>query len=164
LHRGLAELEDLANSLQRYTDEVELEPAELARLEERVSLFETLKRKYGGNLGQVVEFGAKAAERLEKIESRGAEIDRLTREIATAREMLASIGGKLTAKRKAAAPKLASTITTHLRDLGFKRGDFAVQLTPLKEAGTARFRNCRVHLRTKSRRAGEAIEGDRLQR
>jgi DNA repair protein RecN (Recombination protein N) len=135
LHRGLAELEDLANSLQHYTDEVELEPAELARLEERVSLFETLKRKYGGTLAQVVEFGVKAAERLEKIESRGAEIERLNREIGDARETLTDIGGKLTAKRKSAGPKLASTITTHLRDLGFKRGDFAVQLTSLKDAG-----------------------------
>jgi DNA repair protein RecN (Recombination protein N) len=135
LHRGLAELEDLTSSLQRYTEDLELEPAELARLEERVSLFETLKRKYGGTLAQVVEFGGKAAERLEKIESRGAEIDRLNREIAAAGDALESIGGKLSGKRKSAAPKLAASITTHLRDLGFKKGDFAVQLTALKEAG-----------------------------
>jgi DNA repair protein RecN (Recombination protein N) len=135
LHRGLAELEDLASSLQRYSEELELEPAELARLEERVSLFETLKRKYGGTLAQVVEFGAKAAERLEKIESRGAELERLDGEIARTRTKLEATGAKLTAKRKAAAPKLAANITNHLRDLGFKRGEFGVELVAAKDAG-----------------------------
>jgi DNA repair protein RecN (Recombination protein N) len=135
LHRGLAELEDLANSLQRYTEELELEPEELARLEERVSLFETLKRKYGGTLNQVAEFGGKAAERLERIESRGVELERLEQEISAAQGALRNIGAKLTAKRKSAAPKLASAITGHLRDLGFKRGDFSVQLVPLNDGG-----------------------------
>src|SRR5678815_665146 len=38
-------------------------------------------------------------------------------------------------RRKSAAPKLATSIMSHLRDLGFKRGDFSVVSTRLKEAG-----------------------------
>ena len=130
LHRGLAELEDLTSSLQRYVEDLELEPSELARMEERVSLFETLKRKYGRTLDEVIAFGATAAERLRKIDSRGEELARLTGEIEASRKALGEAGAKLGQKRKTAAPKLAASVTAHLRDLGFKKSEFAIGLVP----------------------------------
>lgn len=135
LHRALAEIDDLTGNLQSYAEELELEPGELATLEERVSLFETLKRKYGQTLAAVIEFGAKAAERLNKIESRGEELVRLEKEIAAAQKALVDLGGKLSTKRKAAAPKLATSVTGHLRDLGFKRSEFEAALLPLSAPG-----------------------------
>lgn len=133
--RALAELEDLASGLQRYAEELDIEPGQLAEMEERVTLFETLKRKYGGSIADVIEFGAKAAERLQKIESRGEELIRLSREIESAHAALLEAGEKLRAKRKTAAPKLATSVTTHLRDLGFKKSEFSIALTPLEKPG-----------------------------
>ena len=130
LHRGLAELDDLASGLQRYIEDLDLEPAELARMEERVSLFETLKRKYGGTIAEVIAFGEEAAARLHKIDSRGEELARLAAEIATARAAMLDSGAKLTAKRRAAAPKLAASVVKHLRDLGFKKSEFTLALLP----------------------------------
>ena len=130
LHRGLAELDDLASGLQRYIEDLDLEPAELARMEERVSLFETLKRKYGGTLAEVIAFGEEAAARLHKIDSRGEELARLAAEIGTVRTAMLDSGAKLTAKRRAAAPKLAASVVKHLRDLGFKKSEFTLALLP----------------------------------
>jgi DNA repair protein RecN (Recombination protein N) len=127
LVRGLAEIEDLASGLSHYAEDLDLEPGALAELEERVSLFETLKRKYGGSIAEVIAFGEQAAARLRKIESRSGEIERLGREIEKA--------GKLSAKRRAAAPKLGGGVTSNLRDLGFKKSDFTVALRPLEEPG-----------------------------
>ena len=126
--RAVTELEDLAQSLQRYAEDLDLDPARLAEMEERVSLFETLKRKYGGSIADVIAFGAQAAERLQKIESRGDEIIRLGQEIEAERKALLDLGAKLGGKRKAAAPKLAASVTAHLRDLGFKKSEFAIEL------------------------------------
>src|SRR5262249_14188807 len=95
--------------------------------------FETLKRKYGGSIPDVIAFGEQAAERLRKIESRGVELERLEKEIAAARTELLEAGKKLRAKRAAAAPKLATSVTTHLRDLGFKKSDFRTALETLDE-------------------------------
>lgn len=128
--RAVTELEDLAQSLQRYAEALDLDPERLAALEERVSLFETLKRKYGPGLGEVIVFGEQAAERLRKIESRGAELERLESEIAAMRKAVAEAGAKLSQKRKASAPKLAASVTTQLRDLGFKKADFSIALAP----------------------------------
>ena len=127
--RAATELEDLAQSLQRYAEDMDLDPERLAQMEERVTLLETLKRKYGGQVAEVIAFGDQAAERLRKIESRGAEIERLEKEIAIARQALLEAGAKLGTKRRAAAPKLAAAVTAHLRDLGFKKSDFQAALT-----------------------------------
>jgi DNA repair protein RecN (Recombination protein N) len=126
--RAATELEDLAQSLQQYAEDMDLEPAQLAQLEERVTRLETLKRKYGGSVPEVIAFGAVAAERLRKIESRGEDLERLIREIAAARRIVAEAGAELSAKRKAAAPKLARNVTAHLRDLGFQKAEFSVAL------------------------------------
>ncbi len=135
LHRGLAELEELANGLHRYAEDLDLEPGAVAEMEERVSLFETLKRKYGGTVADVIAFGEIAAARLEKIESRGEEIERLAHEIAKQRKAMLETAAKLTEKRAAAAPKLAKSVTGHLRDLGFKKSDFSITILALAGPG-----------------------------
>ena len=135
LLRGLAEIEELASGLSHYAEDLDLEPAALAELEERVSLFETLKRKYGGTLTDVITFGESAAERLRKIESRGEELQRLEAEIATQRKAMLDTARKLSAKRSTTAPKLAAAVTAHLRDLGFKKSDFTVALAAAQEPG-----------------------------
>lgn len=133
--RAATELEDLAQSLQDYAQEMDLDPERLAQMEERVSLFETLKRKYGGSIAEVITFGEQAGERLRKIESRGTELARLASEIEAGRKAVQEAGKKLNAKRAAAAPKLATSVTTHLRDLGFKKSDFRVSLAVLEKPG-----------------------------
>lgn len=131
--RAITELEDLAQSLQTYAEDMDLDPGRLAEMEERVSLVETLKRKYGTSLAEVISFGEAAAARLHKIESRGEELERLEREIAAARKNVAEAGAVLSKKRGSVAPKLAASVTTHLRDLGFKKSAFAVALAPHAE-------------------------------
>jgi DNA repair protein RecN (Recombination protein N) len=133
--RAATELEDLVQSLQDYAQEMDLDPGQLAQMEERVSLFESLKRKYGGSIAEVIAFGGQATERLRKIESRGTELARLAGEIEAGRKAVQDAGKKLNAKRTAAAPKLGASVTTHLRDLGFKKSDFRVALTVLDKPG-----------------------------
>ncbi|MEI8342627.1 MAG: AAA family ATPase, partial [Verrucomicrobiota bacterium] len=76
---AVMEIEEAARSLQQYSEHLDTDPEQLSQLEERVSLIETLKRKYGTTLADVIAFGDNAAERLRKIESRGEELERLRR-------------------------------------------------------------------------------------
>lgn len=133
--RAVTELEELAAGLQSYAESMEIEPGQLAQMEERVSLFESLKRKYGGSIAEVIGFGDRASERLNKIASRGEELARLAREIDAAHTALMDAGTKLGQKRRSTAPKLAASVTAHLRDLGFKKSDFAITLTPMEKPG-----------------------------
>jgi DNA repair protein RecN (Recombination protein N) len=130
---AVAQLAEIARGLQQHVEQFDLDPEQLAQLEERVNLFESLRRKYGGTLAEVIAFGERASERLRKIESRGEELERLQREIDAARKKLAEAGAKLGKKRKVAAPKLADDVRTQLRDLGFKKSEFEIAVAPLEK-------------------------------
>jgi DNA repair protein RecN (Recombination protein N) len=135
----VVELSEISRVLGQYAEELDLDPAQLAALEERVTLFETLKRKYGGSIEEVIAFGARAAERMRKIEGRDAELERLSQEIETARGEVERIGHALHKARSKAAPKLAESIRANLRDLGFRQSEFEAKLSSLEEARAAGF-------------------------
>ena len=136
---AVSALEDVAHALQQYTARLDLDGEQLAQLEERVSLLETLKRKYGPALADVLAFGENAATRLRKIESRGDELERLAREITAAQKEVGALGEKLTAARRKAAPKLAKDIQSQLHELGFKKSGFEITLHPTSAAQATGF-------------------------
>jgi DNA repair protein RecN (Recombination protein N) len=130
---AVLELSEIARSLASYAEKLDLDPVQLAALEQRVSLFETLKRKYGGSISDVIEFGNRAAERMRKIEGRDAELERLASEMATARAELSRAGDALRKLRAKAAPKLSENVRRNLRDLGFRQSEFEAKLAALDE-------------------------------
>ena len=131
---SVVELSEIARTLARYAERLDLDPAQLAALEERVSLFETLKRKYGGTITEVIAFGEAAAERMQKIEGRDAELepDSLARLKKRARKESA-LAKPCKTSAHSAAPKLAESIRRNLRDLGFKQSEFEVRMAVLPE-------------------------------
>lgn len=135
--RAVVELEELARSLQDYASRLDLDPAHAAQLEERVTLLETLKRKYGPTLADVIAFGENASERLRRIESREAELSRLEKEIAKAHAATLEAGDELSRLRHSAAPKLSKAVRKQLNDLGFRKADFEVSLERLPNPGSA---------------------------
>ena len=130
---AVIELSEIARSLSQYAEKLDLDPAQLSALEQRVSLFETLKRKYGGSIPEVIAFGERAAERMRRIEGRDAELERLAGEIETTRANLNRDGEALRKLRTKAAPKLSETIRRNLRDLGFRQSEFEAKLFALDE-------------------------------
>jgi DNA repair protein RecN (Recombination protein N) len=129
----VVELSEIARALSTYAEKLDLDPEQLAALEQRVSLFETLKRKYGGSIADVIAFGERAAERMRKIEGRDAELERLAKEIENVRAQMKRAGEALRKLRVKAAPKLSDTIRRNLRDLGFRQSEFEAKLTALDE-------------------------------
>jgi DNA repair protein RecN (Recombination protein N) len=129
----VVELSEISRALSTYAEKLDLDPEQLAALEQRVSLFETLKRKYGGSIVDVIAFGERAAERMRKIEGRDAELERLAKEIENVRAQMNRVGEALRKLRVKAAPKLSDTIRRNLRDLGFRQSEFEAKLTALDE-------------------------------
>ncbi|HSI63431.1 MAG TPA: DNA repair protein RecN [Candidatus Saccharimonadia bacterium] len=127
------ELQEMETTMRDYVDGIELEPAELERMEERMHIFQTLKRKYGGNVKAVLEFKEQAKLKLDLLENRGDALEKLKQAVERTRAEVDKLGRELSAKRKAAAPKLAKDISAHLADLGFKKAVFEVPLTANKE-------------------------------
>src|SRR5205809_2571000 len=130
---SVVELSEIARALSAYAEKLDLDPQQLAAPEQRISLFETLKRKYGGSIAEVIAFGERATERMRKIEGRDAELDRLAKEIENVRGQMNRAGKALRTLRVKAAPKLSETIRRNLRDLGFRQSEFEAKLSALDE-------------------------------
>ena len=131
---SVVELSEISRSVSHYAEQLDLDPEQLAALEERVSLFETLKRKYGGSIADVVAFGEHAAERLRRIDGRDEELECLSKEIETVRAEVERTGHILRKMRTEAAPRLSENIRSNLRDLGFRQSEFEAKLSRLDEA------------------------------
>jgi DNA repair protein RecN (Recombination protein N) len=130
---AVVELSEIARTLSAYAEKLDLDPEQLATLEQRVSLFETLKRKYGGSIADIIAFGERAGERMQKIEGRDVELERLTKDIENVRTQMNRAGEALRRLRVKAAPKLSENIRRNLRDLGFRQSEFEAKLTALEE-------------------------------
>jgi DNA repair protein RecN (Recombination protein N) len=127
LHAQAGEtLRELQTELSRYADKVDVDPARLAELEERLNLLHTLKRKYGASIAEVIAFSDEAKQKLQLLESRDAELARLNAALKKLDSEILSAGKKLSAARKKVIPSLAKAVSKQLEDLGFKQSKFDI--------------------------------------
>ncbi len=126
--QGVSVLRDLQAELSRYADKVDVDPARLAEMDERLNLIHSLKRKYGATLAEVIAFGAEANEKLQLLESRDAELARINGAIVKLDTELLKVGKKLSGERKKVIPQLAKAVAKQLADLGFKQSRFDVEI------------------------------------
>lgn len=123
-----AELEDAAATARELAEAVDHDPAELARLDERLSLIFGLERRYGDDEAAVVAHGERAAAEAERL--RGLEAERASRAAEDARLLaeVAAAAAALSAARAAAAAGLSAEVGGVLEELGFPAGVFDVGL------------------------------------
>lgn len=133
--QAVGSLRDLQADLSRYADRVDLDPARLAELEERLNLIHSLKRKYGASLAEVIAFGDAAKAKLHSLEQRDAELTRLNDALAKLDAELARAGRELTAARRKVIPKLTKAVTRQLQDLGFAQSELGVALAAAGSIG-----------------------------
>ncbi len=133
LETASIELQDLEATLTDYAEELDIDPAAAATIEERVNLVESLKRKYGPAIEDIISRQQTISTRLDNIDNRSEKIEALTAALAESRAALEGIAKKLSAARKKSAPKLAKDIASQLMELGFKQSSFEVDLTAVKD-------------------------------
>lgn len=131
------QLADLGTAVTDYAERLSLDPAQMKQVGERYNLVQTLKRKYGATLAEVLTFGESAAKRLAALEGRDEELARLNEETAKLDEQIQTLGQALSAKRKAIAPKLVEEAEQQLNDLGFLQSRFDVEIINPGELGQA---------------------------
>ena len=122
------EIEELASGLHEYVNGLEVDPSEMLQMENRIDQVETLKRKYGQSISEVLAHEQNVRERLNRIDHREEEVSRLEASLREARAQVDEAGRALSAKRTGARPALAAEIVSHLEGLGFKQSVFEITL------------------------------------
>ena len=125
---SLSNLSDLALELRDYAETIEFNPQRLDQIEERIDLINRLKRKYGGSLESIIAFQAQALQDLEKIESAGEQIQKLTVIEQELMKVLSEKALLLSNQRKAASQIIANNIETQLDELKMTHARFVVDM------------------------------------
>lgn len=125
---GLTSLQDLALELRNYAESIEFNPRLLDRIEERIDLLNSLKRKYGSSVEEVIAFGERSKIELESITHAEERIEALEVEESQLLQSLAKKGSRLSEKRWDAAEKLGGLVEGELNDLRMANARFEVSI------------------------------------
>lgn len=123
--------DDFARAVQSYSSALEENPIDLPEIENRLDAIQSLKRKYGNSIEDVLSFGEGAARRLNELVGRSARRETLDEEISAAKETMHVHGRELSQLRARASAKLAEMVRSGLRELGFSKSDFSISLEKL---------------------------------
>ena len=126
--QAVAQLQELQRELSHYAERVDLDPERLRELEERLNLVQSLRRKYGATLADVIAFGQEAAKKLHGLEQRDAELVRLNAELEKLNAELWRVGQQLSVQRRKLVPKLSKAVCKELDALGFAQSRFDVAI------------------------------------
>ncbi len=135
--QAVAAIRDVQTDLSHYADRLDLNPERLGELDERLNLVQSLKRKYGHTLEDVIAFGAEAQTKLQVLEQRDAELTRLNAALNKLDSELRKAGQELSSARKKFIPKLNKAAVKQLNDLGFNQCHFDISIQTASEISTA---------------------------
>jgi DNA repair protein RecN (Recombination protein N) len=119
-------MSDLSANLRNYQESIEFNPKRLDQVEERLGSIHILKRKYGGSIAEILEFGARARQQLDEITHAEERIEELILEQERLLNQISQLGTSLSQIRQAGAEHLASAMEIELADLQMSGARFMV--------------------------------------
>lgn len=142
-------LDDAAFTLRRYVDRLDLDPEELAEVNQRLNLLNRMVDKYTGprtggpanatglsGVEEVIEYRKQIGAKIEELRAQDQDFSTIGEEIARLEKELRTIGKSLTAERQKAADKLVPQVHKQLADLGMKEARLLVEFTPITLEGS----------------------------
>jgi DNA repair protein RecN (Recombination protein N) len=133
-HGIVAEATELGRDAAALGEQLQVDPATRASMEERLTLIYDLKRKYGGSLEGIAAFADHARGELAALEGQDALRERLRQQEQETRGAMDAAAARLHDARAQAADALAGRVNGELPALGLPGDAFGIDVTPM-EAG-----------------------------
>lgn len=127
LQSAQAQLQDAAHTLSSYLNHAELEPERLQELDERLSAWMSLAKRYRRPPAELPALLTQWKDELRALDA-AADLDGLEQALKSAQTAFNTEARLVSAQRKAAAPKLAAAVTQAMQQLGMAGGRFEVSL------------------------------------
>ena len=135
LESAQIQLDEAIHGLNRYLQKIDLDPARLEQVEERMQALHGASRKYRTETDELPNLLIETAERLEALTA-SQNIDALREKVNQEEEAFLKLAKQLSQKRGKAATELGQLVTDAMQDLSMAGGRLEIALTPLQEGGS----------------------------
>jgi DNA repair protein RecN (Recombination protein N) len=125
-------MDEAGRALRSYRERLDLDPAELARIEERIAAIHAVARKHRVTPEALPELSLAIEARLAVLTA-DADTESLVHAERAARSAYQALAAELTAKRQFAAAELAHRVSQTMKALAMGSGRFEVELSSVAE-------------------------------
>ena len=140
-------IRDNASFLRDYSQSIEFNPERLNEIQERLYLFDKLKRKYGSTLEEILNTYDNMCKELDEINISEKSINELQKKSIELRTKLETVAKDVSQKRKNYAQVLSSLVTDELEKLELQKSRFEIRITP-KELSSDGIDNVEFYIST----------------
>ncbi|MEW6196644.1 MAG: DNA repair protein RecN [Bacteroidota bacterium] len=124
----IAILNDLAAFVRGYKSNIDIDPAKIEEMRQRIGVIHLLKKKYGGSVSAIIEHREKIGSELELAENFSGKISDLQKQIDNSKIECGGAAKKLSQARKNAAKKVKKDVEEALKTLGISDSQFDVRI------------------------------------
>ncbi len=121
-------IQEFSDFLLKFQEKQETAPEKLEELEERLSLIEKLKRKYGSNVDEILTYLEKAKQEYEELSTSQEKLADLEKEIEKVFSQYKILAEKLSQTRKKSATLLEKNVEKEISLLGMKKARFKIRI------------------------------------
>lgn len=121
------EIEDISETVGDLADELNFDSREAEEIDERLSLIKSLKKKYGADEKEILEFCEKARAKADILSDSANAVEKFTAEIEAVDGKIYALCKKLTALRQEGAEKFCKEVIEELKTLNIPNAKFAVE-------------------------------------
>lgn len=125
-------IEELSYALRNHLDQLEFDPERLNEVESRLAEISRLKKKYGPDVNEILEYASRIEEEIDQIKNRDSHLQQLEKEIQDHAEDLLLEARHLSDIRKKAATDLKQSIHAELKDLYLEKALFDIKISRRK--------------------------------
>lgn len=129
------QLSDIISKMHTLLDSSDFSERELDDIMERLSLIDSLKKKYAPTIQKILAHRDELSEKLNNMDSFDEKKEELKVLLEESRLKLYSDGNALTEARKKVGKELSEAVVSELTQLNFKDANIEVAITPLKAPG-----------------------------
>ncbi len=134
LESAQIQIDEAVHSLNRYLQKLDLYPARLSEVEERMQALHGAARKYRTEADELPQLLNDTTERLEALTA-SQNIEALREKVKQEELVFLKQAKQLSQKRSKAALDLSKQVTTAMQDLSMAGGQLEIALLPLAEGG-----------------------------
>lgn len=124
------ELEEIAYTLRNYRLQIDINPQRISQIDQRLSLLNKLKRKYGSTISEIEAYKISQEKKRDELKNADERIELIKQHLKQEELALRKLADKLTKSRKSAADALGKSLTEQLQVLNMPKAEFKVELTP----------------------------------